>query len=169
MTPPKKPKKLVESRLSYNYCEGVAVSGIPEYSVWKDMRARCYNPKHKSYKYYGGRGIRVCERWVKFLAFFQDMDRRPSPSHTIERINNDGEYEPSNCKWATFAEQSKNKRNTKRISFNGDTFSIGEWARKYNLNRGTLKIRLDLGWSIEEAITTPSRQRNRWSNHEKQN
>ena len=83
-----------------------------EYARWASMRERCNNPKAHNYHLYGGRGIRVCERWDSFENFLADMGERPSPKHSIERIDNEGNYEPSNCKWATQLEQSRNRRNT---------------------------------------------------------
>lgn len=84
-------------------------SKTPEYHAWVNMKDRCLNPKHKQYKDYGGRGIQICERWLKLENFFKDMGERPS-GLTLDRINNDGNYEPSNCKWATWKEQQNNRR-----------------------------------------------------------
>jgi len=83
----------------------------PLYSTWMGIRKRCYNPNHQNYRNYGARGIKMCDRWFSsFLLFVQDMGDKPTPSHTIDRINNDGMYEPSNCKWSTMKEQASNKR-----------------------------------------------------------
>jgi len=88
------------------------LSSLPEYGVWSHMKERCNNPQNKSYKNYGGRGIKVCERWEKsFLYFFQDMGKRPSNKHEIDRIDNDGNYEPDNCRWTTRLSNARNKRN----------------------------------------------------------
>jgi hypothetical protein len=83
---------------------------IPEYSVWSDMRRRCFTPTHKNYAGYGGRGITVCPRWNSFTTFLADMGPRPSPKHSIDRKDNDGNYEPANCRWATQPEQIRNRR-----------------------------------------------------------
>lgn len=89
--------------------------GTPEYNIWASMKARCYNKKSAAYQYYGGRGITVCESWKNsFVCFLKDMGKRPSLELSIDRINNDGNYEPSNCRWATIFEQNKNRRKPSR-------------------------------------------------------
>lgn len=92
---------------------------VPEYKVWLSMRSRCNSKTSNSYKWYGAKGIRVCERWHSFDNFYKDMGMRPSPYHSIDRINVEGHYEPSNCKWSTIKEQNENKRDT--IKYKGQT------------------------------------------------
>lgn len=90
-------------------------SGKPEYAIWKSAKQRCTNKKNQSYKRYGGRGIQMCGRWVNsFINFYKDMGKRPSRKYSLERMNNDGNYEPSNCKWATSTEQNNNKSNNRK-------------------------------------------------------
>lgn len=129
-------------------------SGLPEYVVWCSLRHRCSNPNDAGWKNYGGRGIKVCERWEKsFEAFLEDMGRRPSDKHSIDRFpNNDGDYEPGNCRWATAKEQQRNTRRNYRVFYNGETKCIAEWADQYGVSQPILYTRLvKLGWPFEEA------------------
>jgi len=130
-----------------------AVSRMREYWIWHLMRYRCESPKCRFYPRYGGRGIRVCERWKDFSNFVADMGPRPSPKYTLERIDNDGNYEPGNCKWATRREQSLNSTRVHRITFRGETHHIAEWARRIGMNPLSLASRLHKGWSVERALT----------------
>jgi len=117
------------------------------------MRSRCNNPKNKGYCNYGGRGIIVCARWVSFETFFTDMGERPSPKHSIDRIDNDGNYEPSNCRWATKTQQARNRRSNTLITWQGQRLSRAEWAEKTGIGESTIKMRLRSGWPIELALT----------------
>jgi hypothetical protein len=130
-----------------------------EWQAWRSMKQRCLNPKHKAYENYGGRGIRVCDQWLKsFEAFFADMGHRPD-GHTLERIDNDGNYEPGNCRWAPRIEQEWNKRTNRLVSIDGKRMPMAVAARKHGLTRGQLYDRLSYGWSLERALTTPIRSR----------
>src|ERR1051326_8227408 len=103
----------------------------PEYRAWKEMRRRCFQSKTKSFADYGGRGIRICPRWNSYACFLEDMGPRPTPSHTLERQNVNGDYTPENCCWATRTEQANNKRDTRYIEHNGERRSLAEWNRFY--------------------------------------
>ena len=111
----------------------------PEYSAYIQMKQRCYNANHKRYKNYGQRGITVCDRWiVSFDNFLEDMGRKPSKNHSIDRINVDGNYEISNCKWSTDYEQRTNKQNTVIFELNGIKMHQNEWARKFGISSTNL-------------------------------
>ena len=128
----------------------------PEYQIWAAMKRRCYNPNVADYYLYGGRGIRVCDRWRdSFKAFFEDMGKRPEGGYSLDRINSSGDYTPENCRWATALEQRWNRRDTKFVSFNGVSKPLGEWARIYGISVSRLCIRLWRGWSVERALTEP--------------
>lgn len=173
---------------------------------WNAMKARCYSMKHPKYHQYGGRGIEVCERWLTFENFLADMGPKPTSRHTIERRDSNGNYEPFNCYWATYAEQMRNvtrnvnitidgvtkcvtdwasesgvDRSTvynrlnvlkqdartaiftpahrhRFITHNGETLCLRDWAKRAGIQSGTLRVRLQLGWDFQRAISTPSRQ-----------
>jgi hypothetical protein len=132
-------------------------SSTKEYHAWEGMKARCYYEKDKNYKYYGGRGIIVCERWVNsFDNFVSDMGEAPTKKHSIDRIDVDGNYEPTNCRWATMTVQIRNRRNSFKVSHNGETLTLKEWGERLGLKYKTINHRVNgLGWDILEAITTP--------------
>lgn len=136
-----------------------------EYMVWQGIKARCINKKSKGYRYYGARGIRVCDRWLSFDNFLADMGKKPRPGRdcSIERIDTNGDYSPENCKWATLKEQHANKKNTVRLTFNGETLSLPEWALKLGIKRTTLATRLFKGWTVERTLTTMPIPRKRFS------
>jgi hypothetical protein len=133
------------------------LSKSPEYYIWRSMKARCYNPKSASYCRYGKRGIKVCKRWLNsFEIFYKDIGPRSTPAHQIDRINNNGNYTPKNCRWVTATENGNNRITSKKITFRGKTLTASEWAKRLGLtDRGAITRRLARGWSIEAAITTP--------------
>lgn len=125
----------------------------PEYCVWTGMQHRCYDKKNEKYPDYGGRGIIVCDRWLQsFSNFLDDMGGRPTPKHTIDRINNNGNYEKENCRWATSKEQARNKRNNRWIEYNGQKLIIQDWAKLFNVNMSTLHERLKNGQPFEDIF-----------------
>lgn len=128
----------------------------PEYNAWAGARRRCYSLTDRSYKHYGGRGIEMCKRWrYDFEAFLKDVGLRPSAKHSIDRIDNDGNYEPENCRWATRQEQGRNKRSNRLLTIDGETQPMIVWAKRYALRMDTLWNRLKRGWSFERAVKTP--------------
>jgi len=128
------------------------------YRIWANMRARCNNPNHRKYKDYGGRGIRVCDRWSDFTLFAKDMGERPSDKHELDRKNRNGHYEPGNVQWATRKHQMRNTSRTRMLTLNGLTFCATEWAERLGVSKHTLASRLKLGWSDERVLTTPFRR-----------
>ncbi len=136
----------------------------PEYMAWATMKKRCYATSCAKYPRYGGRGIIVCEDWLhSFETFLKDMGPKPSAKHSIDRMDNNGNYCPANCRWATTKEQAYNVGHNRMITYRGDTRCFAEWSSTLGIAKSTLKNRLDLlGWSVEEAFETPvSRTPNR--------
>lgn len=134
-------------------------AGSAYYRTWSCMIQRCTNRANPKWKLYGGRGITVCERWASFENFLADMGPRPSTKHTIDRKDNDGNYEPSNCRWATQSEQQNNKRNNFRVTWQGRTQTVTEWGRELGFSNLALSQRLRAGWTVERALTTPLQHR----------
>ena len=128
-----------------------------EYRAWRAMKARCSNPNGPEYHRYGGRGVTVCSRWIhSYKNFLADMGRAPSPNHSVDRIDNDGNYEPSNCRWSTRTEQRRNSVDNKMLSFEGKSRCLSEWSEITGIKTATLWRRIyDHNWSIERALTTP--------------
>lgn len=128
-----------------------------EYQTWLHLKDRCYNSNDKYYHNYGGRGVVVCERWINpvdgFMNFYNDMGNRPKGKYSIDRINNDGNYEPSNCEWNTYKIQNNNRRSNRLLTLHGETKTMQQWVDILNIPRSTLKQRLRNGWSEEEALT----------------
>lgn len=137
---------------------GHSKNPTPEYICWSSMMARSGQKRSAdSYhdKTYRDRGIFVCDRWESFENFFSDMGLRPSPVHSIDRIDNDKGYFPENCRWATPKEQNRNMRKNKPIEFNGESHIIPDWAKITGIHQETIKSRLRTGWSVEHALTVP--------------
>ncbi len=136
------------------------------YRAWSAMLARCRNPKNTFFKDYGGRGIKVCERWTEFSAFFEDMGEKP-PGYTIDRIDNNGNYCPENCRWASQQDQQLNKRTTVRFDLNGRAYVIKELLAlsPYNIGESTLRARLRSGWPAPIAISKPIRRKATEASH----
>jgi len=131
----------------------------PEYRNWQGMKARCLNPNDKDYPRYGGRGITVCDQWIaSFAAFLADMGPRPSPKHSIDRLDNGGNYEPVNCRWATYRQQNNNRRSSLYLVHHGERMSLEEWARALGMAQTTLWNRLFThNWTVERALSIPVR------------
>lgn len=127
------------------------------YAIWRGMISRCENPEHHYYSYYGGRGIRVCERWrTSFEAFASDMCPRPVGKFSLDRIDNNGPYCPENCRWATKQEQARNRRSSHYLDFQGQIKTIAEWSEITGIPAGLVSIRIvRLKWTTEQALTTP--------------
>lgn len=129
----------------------------PEFHAWTAMKQRCSNPRNEQWDLYGGRGISVCAEWQgSFDAFFAHVGPRPTPDHSIDRIDDDGNYEPGNVRWATPEIQNRNRgRYNIRLTFRGETRCASEWADRFGLRRGLVYDRIQrLGWSVERALTT---------------
>mgnify|MGYP001577400148 CR=1 FL=1 len=126
--------------------------GTPTYTSWAQMNARCANKKSIGWHLYGGRGIKVCERWLDFSNFLADMGEKPE-GKTIDRINNDGKYEPNNCRWATRKEQALNRRSTRWLEHNGKRLSLRDWARETGVDESAIYWRLKNGWSVEKSLS----------------
>ncbi len=125
------------------------------YNTWEHIIARCNNPKIQNYKRYGGRGITVCKRWLKFINFLKDMGEPPT-GYSIDRIDNNKGYCKKNCKWSTRKEQQRNTRNNRLLTFCGQTKCLIEWSEYLNIKYKTLAARLDrFHWSIEKTLSTP--------------
>lgn len=146
---------LAKHATTHGYCSRIkGRSG--EYGVWNQMIQRCYNQKQKKYASYGARGIQVCNRWRGkggFANFIADMGPRPTDLHTLDRINNDGNYEPENCRWATKSEQARNRRSSRIIAFNGQSMTVAEWSEKTGVARHNIHARIKYGYPLEVVFS----------------
>lgn len=132
-----------------------------EYRSWQAMIRRCTDSNHKDYPNYGGRGIVVCSLWENsFEAFLMTMGPKPDSSYTVERLDYDKNYEPTNCKWASKAEQSRNKRDNVLIDIDGETKTVSQWSKdpRCSVTAGSIYKRIDRGWDAKKAVLTPSKK-----------
>lgn len=136
-------------------------SGSRIYKMWHSMNGRCHSQESQAYKYYGDRGIEVCQQWRSpngFAQFLADMGD-PGPGKSIDRINNDGNYEPGNVRWVTQKEQTRNTRRNRLITFEDQTMCIADWSVKTGLSPQCITHRIDVGWPVEQALSLPSGQK----------
>jgi hypothetical protein len=132
-----------------------------EYRIWNAIKQRCSNPNVKCFPRYGGRGIKMCPEWsASFEAFIRDMGPRPSALHSVERKENSGNYDASNCYWATSDVQCRNTRRSRFVEFNGERLNLVDASSKYGLAMRTLWYRLKAGWSVEQSLLTPVKKPN---------
>lgn len=131
-----------------------------EWLIWKGIHKRCYNPNSSIYRHYGGRGIKVCDRWHSFSNFLADMGPRPTPKHSVEREDNNGDYCPENCVWLLRKYQNRNKRNSRILTFNGVSQTVADWADQLGVRASMIHSRLnEYGWSVERALSEPPNRR----------
>lgn len=132
-------------------------SRLKEYTAWCSIKARCYNPKNKRYPRYGARGIKLCDEWLNnFNKFLSDVGKAPTAKHSIDRIDNNGHYEPKNVRWATYTQQARNRSNNNIITLDNITMTLQEWSQKYGISQSVVLGRIKRGWAISDALTKPA-------------
>lgn len=128
----------------------------PTYHSWACMIQRCTNPKRTYYQHYGGKGVKVCERWLQFENFLADMGERPSKKHSLDRIDNDGDYEPGNCRWADANTQARNSSQTAYVELNGERLPLVTWCERLGVSINTVRHRVKYhGYTYQAALTKP--------------
>jgi hypothetical protein len=137
-----------------------------EYAAWNAAKQRCTNRKLRAWHNYGGRGIRFCKRWDSFELFFKDMGPKPSPKHSLDRIDNNKAYKKTNCRWATQSEQANNRYNVIVLTWQGKTQGIKEWAAELGMKEMTLRQRIQNGWSTERALTMSTSRNKKYGSKE---
>lgn len=143
--------------VNHNHNIKHGMHGHPNYTIWAMMKQRCLNENAVGYANYGGRGIRICDRWMDFEKFVKDVGVRPTKKHSLDRIDVDGNYEPSNFRWVTDTEQMRNKRDNRVIAYMGKSKPVSEWAEILGVNSFVLYSRLNNGWDVYKAFNTPIR------------
>ena len=139
---------------------GLSRAGLAEYTCWLNTKRRCSkkNKDKEEYKNYYKRGIRVCDRWKNsFIDFYEDVGKRPTVVHSLDRIDNNGNYEPNNCHWATNKEQARNRRGTIYITYRNEKKCLVDWSKDTKISSKTLKDRLEKGWSIKKTLETETK------------
>lgn len=158
----KNPKEMVITKNGKKMPYGVkfkkthGMTGTSIYNIWCSMIARCYNTKNVAFKSYGGRGILTSKRWLKFENFYLDMGERPDKKHTLDRRDNNRGYSKSNCRWVTYAQNNRNRRDNRVLMIRGKKYLVHEVCEKFNLNIHTLRKRLYDGWTDHQAALTPT-------------
>lgn len=148
----------LRTRLTHGHAVGHRTT--PEYHAWIAMRQSCSNPSCTAYPRYGGRGVRVCERWQEsFANFLADVGKRPSADHVFSRRDKKGHFEPTNVHWILRSTRSRSRRNNRILEYNGQKRSVAEWAEMKGIHPRTVGSRLDRGWTIEQALETPVKSR----------
>lgn len=133
------------------------MSGTAEFMCWSDMKRRCNDPTRPQFKDYGARGVSVCKAWDTFEQFFADMGLRPGPEYSLDRIDNDGNYCKTNCRWATKVEQQRNKATNRVLVYRGESKTLAGWVEHLNIPRSLVSDRLNkFGWSVEDALEVPA-------------
>ena len=125
-----------------------------QFNIWGLMLDRCNNPKSKAYKNYGGRGIKVCEKWKSFENFWNDMKDSYGDNLMIDRIDNDKGYSKENCRWSNWTEQQSNRRSNHILSFKGKSKTLTQWSRDLGIKQSTLSVRIKCGWPLEKALSS---------------
>lgn len=146
--------RMRELKTKHGHCKRGARTS--EFSSWVSMRQRCLDKNSKAWPRYGGRGIKICDRWLdSFENFLADMGKKPSPLHSIERKDNNGNYGPDNCIWATAKEQANNRRSNHKVELDGKNLTLSQWSSETGIPMGTISVRLRQGWPERESIFTP--------------
>lgn len=148
--------RVKEKSAQYKHGHNCGGKLSPTLSTWRSMIERCFNKKSGSFIRYGKKGLKLCDRWLDFNNFLNDMGERPTPKHTIDRIDNAKGYEPNNCRWATKSEQAVNRKTTRFYTINGQTKCLKHWAKDYNIKYLAVYKRIFYRkWDVITALTTP--------------